>query len=453
MAGYWNKELETNKDALDKFQKQSLHWTVRYAFDNAQFYHDTFKKLNLHPGDIQTFEDLRKLPIINKKTLRANQNLDIGEFKLSAAPIENSTPYLTSGTAGAPTIILRTDEEFHAINAGSSATALHAMGIEKGDRVLNYLPFVEIPITIGGKHYTGKNISGEAAKYTIGLMGCSEVKPTDINEKCAESALGLSTQLDRVGAKWLGEGKDPKNLGFKSMMVTGEPSSKSKKKYIADTFGTEVFDTHGSTEFLLGLFDCEHHQGMHTNYHVHAEVVNPETKENLSEGEEGHLIVTGLLPPGVRGGTVLLRYDIEDVTKKLGNGCECGRTLDSFDYTRRSSNEFVVGAVKFKSEEFEKTLCDFKDFKYITPEYQIVVDFDERPEMRQDTLTVNLERRKLVETPEKFDMILRDYILKDHPFLNDTVDRGAVRFEVKLVDGLEQSRGKPKRLIDRRVKI
>jgi len=452
MVEYWGKELETNKEALDKFQKQSLHWTVRYAFDNVQFYHEMFKKSNLYPKDIQTFEDLRKLPIINKKTLRENQNLDTGEFKLSATSIENSTPYLTSGTAGAPAIILKTDEEWHAINSGPSVAALHAMGIEKGDRVLNYLPFVEIPITVGGKQYKGKNVSGEAAKYTLELMECSEVKPTNINEKCAESALGLSTQIDRLGAKLFNEGKDPKGLGFKSMMVTGEPSSKSKKKYIADAFNAEVYDTHGSTEFLLGLFDCEHHQGMHANYHVHAEVVNPETGEKLSEGEEGHLVMTGLLPPEVKGGTVLLRYDIQDVTKKLDK-CKCGRVLDVFDYTRRSSNEFVVGAVKFKSEELEQILCDFKDFKYITPEYQIVVDFDERPEVRQDILTVNLERRKLVETPEKLDVILRDYILKKHPFLNDTVAREAVRFEVKLVDGIELPRGKPKRLIDKRTKI
>jgi len=452
MVGYWNKELETDKRALDKFQNQSLHWTVNYAFENVPFYHEMFRKLNLYPKDVQTFEDLRKLPIINKKVLRENQNLDTGEFKLSATSIENSTPYLTSGTAGAPTVILRTDEEFHASNAGSSVTALRAMGIEKGDRVLNYLPFVEIPITVGGKQYKGKNISGEAAKYTIGLMGCSEVKPTDVNEKCAESALGLSTQIDRLGAKWLGEGKDPKKLGFKSIMVSGEPSSKSKKEYIRDTFNAEVYDTHGSTEFLLGLFDCEYHQGMHANYNVHAEVTNPKTGEILSEGEEGHLVMTGLLPPGVKGGTVLLRYDIEDVTKKLGNKCECDRILDAFDYTHRSSNEFVVGAVKFRSEEFEQMLCDFKDFKYITPEYQIVVDFDERPEVRQDILTVNLERRKLVETPENFDAILRDYMLKEHPFLNDTVSREAVRFEVKLVDGIELPRGKPKRLIDRRLK-
>jgi phenylacetate-coenzyme A ligase PaaK-like adenylate-forming protein len=450
---YRNRRLESSKEDLDRFQNQCLRWTVKYAFENAPFYHEAFRKANLCPEDIKTYEDLKKLPIINKRVLKENQNLETGEFRLSAAPIENSIPYLTSGTTGTPAIILKTDEELHALNSGPSACALNAMNIRKGDRVLNYLPFVEIPIKIGKKQYFGKNISGTAARHTLNLMGCSEVEPSDINEKCAKSAFGLSTQIDRVGAKWLGEGKNPKKLGLESLMVSGEPTSLSKKKYIANTFDTEVYDTHGSTEFVIGFFDCKYHNGMHANYHILSEVINPETGEELSENEEGHIVMTGLLPPGVKGGTILLRYDIEDITKKLANECECGRVLDVFNYTRRSSNKFIVGGVKFSAEEFEQMLYEFSYFKCTKPEHQIIVDFDERPEVRQDVLTVNIERKNLNELPEDIDTLLQNYVLERHPFLNDTVSRDVARFEVKFVDEFEIPRGKPKRLIDRRSKI
>ena len=357
---------------------------------------------------------------------------------------------MTSGTTGKPTIFLKSKDDLKIYKKENVPISFVGIGIKRGDKAVNYFPYVNIPIKIGKKDYIAQNLSGPGAGDGLKELGVEQIEIDSIKPGVANVALALSSQIDRFGRKYELERGDPKELGFERILVSGEPTSKSKRKYLEDIFDSEVYDLYASTEFSTMSFECKERNGMHINESTsHIEITDPETAEFLSPGEEGHVTLTNLLPVGKKGGTVLLNYDIEDLSKKLEyEKCSCGRVFEKISNPRRASNEFIAGAVKFKPEVFEDLLCESKFIgKNITPEYQIILDFDEKE--RQDILILNVETKENI---KNMDEKIRNYIIKNHPYLKDTVSRDTVKFEVKCTENIEKPKGKPKRLIDKRQK-
>ena len=63
-----------------KFQKDELIAFVRFAYENSSFYHELYKDIDI--DSICTVEDLKKLPILEKETLRQRMEdvvIDTGE--------------------------------------------------------------------------------------------------------------------------------------------------------------------------------------------------------------------------------------------------------------------------------------------------------------------------------------------------------------------------------------
>jgi phenylacetate-CoA ligase len=55
--------------SLEAYQLKKLQELVAVAYANSPYYKNSFDALGLKPGDIQSLEDLKKLPIISKKEL------------------------------------------------------------------------------------------------------------------------------------------------------------------------------------------------------------------------------------------------------------------------------------------------------------------------------------------------------------------------------------------------
>jgi len=65
----WNKTKECmSRDEMHHLQSARLHSTVKRVYHNVPFYREKMQQLGLEPGDIQSIEDLSKLPFTTKKT-------------------------------------------------------------------------------------------------------------------------------------------------------------------------------------------------------------------------------------------------------------------------------------------------------------------------------------------------------------------------------------------------
>ncbi|NOR18244.1 hypothetical protein GQ543_11135, partial [candidate division WOR-3 bacterium] len=54
---------------LDKYRLMKLRNSVKYSYNNSPFYHELFKKYDLKPNDVKSFEDISKIPFTSSDDL------------------------------------------------------------------------------------------------------------------------------------------------------------------------------------------------------------------------------------------------------------------------------------------------------------------------------------------------------------------------------------------------
>ena len=57
---------------IEAFQDEKLRHLIRHAYENVPYYRERWKSLKITPADIQTREDLAKLPVLTKEDVRQN---------------------------------------------------------------------------------------------------------------------------------------------------------------------------------------------------------------------------------------------------------------------------------------------------------------------------------------------------------------------------------------------
>ena len=69
---FFNEEMETlPKSKLKALQLERLQTIVERAYSQNQFYRDLYDEAGVKPSDVKSLEDIRKLPFLEKKTVRA----------------------------------------------------------------------------------------------------------------------------------------------------------------------------------------------------------------------------------------------------------------------------------------------------------------------------------------------------------------------------------------------
>ncbi|HEX8964988.1 MAG TPA: hypothetical protein VF820_00980, partial [Patescibacteria group bacterium] len=66
--------LLQNPKKIKEFQLESIKKLVNLAYTQTTFYNQLYKKHNIFPQDIKTWEDFYKLPTITKEDIMQNSN-------------------------------------------------------------------------------------------------------------------------------------------------------------------------------------------------------------------------------------------------------------------------------------------------------------------------------------------------------------------------------------------
>ena len=128
--------LESEKWSLieiENFQNRKLEQLIAHSYKNVPYYNELFKKLNLLPSDIKTKEDLHKLPILSKKTIKEN----IANGKLLTSNL-NKNRFLknsSSGSTGEPLQFFVTPQSY-SMNIAANLRGWYNMGYRMGDRYI-----------------------------------------------------------------------------------------------------------------------------------------------------------------------------------------------------------------------------------------------------------------------------------------------------------------------------
>ncbi|MFA5905700.1 MAG: phenylacetate--CoA ligase family protein, partial [Desulfobacula sp.] len=102
---YWNPVLETlPREKLKILQFKKFKRILTWAYTRSKFHRALYDKAGLTPDDIRSFDDIKKIPKVEKSMMRGIQNKDPFPYgDALCVPLEEvSTFRQTSGTTGQP---------------------------------------------------------------------------------------------------------------------------------------------------------------------------------------------------------------------------------------------------------------------------------------------------------------------------------------------------------------
>jgi coenzyme F390 synthetase len=444
---YFREEIETMaRDELDALVDERIRYTVKFAVDNSPFYRKWFQNNQINPADIRSHEDLRELPIISGKTVRERQPPETSEYEFKCIDWDQVyTIHETSGTSGTPKSFFLTWDDWNRF-AEKYARSFVSQNFGKEDRVVVCASY---GMNVGANTMTlaaqkiGMTIIPEG-KCTFPVRIITNYHPTGI--------VGSIFKLLRLARRMEKEGLDPQESSIKRLVAGGESFAEESRAYLEEVWGVPVYNTYGSTEGTM-CGECHKKVGLHVPEDlVHLDVYNPQLEGFVEEGECGRIVLTTLLPPGGKAGTLLLNYDTEDTTVVISREkCPCGRThLRIMNPQREAETVWVLGS-PFNRVDVERGVFQRDNMHYLTGEYEAFLYGDEE----EVTLRVSME---CLDSNNCDQDIIKENFLKSFleykPQLSEAYQDGNLNilFNFTGPGGLEfyKIRGRPKRLVDRR---
>ncbi|MFC3039513.1 phenylacetate--CoA ligase family protein [Virgibacillus xinjiangensis] len=355
--------METLADHDKKgLQLARLKETVKRVSENTPFYQKKFEESNVHPDDIQTLDDIQKLPFTVKKNLRENY-----PFGLFAKPVnELERLHASTGTSGKPTVVGFTRND---INVWSEivARAIAACGGEPEGVLHNAFGY---GLFTGGLgiHYGSEKLGMTTVPISGGnterqIMVIEDFKPTVITGT-PSYVLNIIEKMEKMG-------KDPRETSLKYGIFGAEAWSEEMRETLEQRLGIKAMDIYGLSEVMgPGVsIECKEAQdGLHiADDHFYVEVIDPETLEPVPEGEEGELVFTSL----TKEAFPVIRYRTGDIASITKEPCECGRTSIRMSRVKgRIDDMLIIRGVNVFPSEIESALLEMEEF---VPHYQLAI--------------------------------------------------------------------------------
>lgn len=432
MAHYWNKEIETlSREELKKLQGERLKATVRRVYENVPYYSQRMKEKGITPDDINTVDDLCKLPFTYKTDLR--DNYPFGTF---AVPMEQVVRvHASSGTTGKQTVVGYTKNDLETW-ADCVARCLASAGVTANDVV--HIAYGYGLFTGGlGLHYGAERVGATVIPVSGGNTARQIMLLKDFGATvlcCTPSyALYIADELKSAGLT-----KD--DLKLRVGIFGAEPWTEEMKAQIEERLGLKAYDIYGLSEIIgPGVsMNCSCQKDLHVlTDHFIPEIIDPDTGEVLPEGQEGELVFTCITKEALP----LIRYRTRDISVLNYEKCECGRTMPRMKKVRgRSDDMIIIRGVNVFPSQIESVLLKHSQ---VEPHYMIIVDRVNN----LDVLEVQIE--------------MNDSIFSDKVSSIESVERRlrqdiestlGISAKIRLVENrsLQRSEGKAKRVIDKR---
>ena len=420
------------QDKLRALQTERLINIVGRAYERVELFRNRLNENGVSPMDIQSIDDISKLPFMVKADLR-----DTYPFGLFASPMSDIVRlHASSGTTGKPIVVAYTQADLD-VWSETVMRAFLAYGMTKGDVLQNCYGY---GLFTGG---LGAHQGGEALGATVLPVSTGNsarqlmlMKDFGVTAICCTPSFFLHL-LDTAGE----QGVDVRQLPLKIGAFGAEPWSEAMRQKIEELSGIKAYDIYGLSEIVgpgVGG-ECQCQNGLHIfEDHYYPEIIDPETLEVLPDGEEGELVLTTLSKQAMP----IIRYRTRDITKIIPERCECGRTLRRIArISRRSDDMLIIRGVNVFPSQIETAILSIEG---VAPYYEIIVTRDD-----------NLDRMEV--KVEITDALLGDDTIKTLETLQKRITAAIeriinIRVKVTLVEPrtLERFDGKAKRVKDLR---
>ena len=361
MTHYYQKEIETaSREEILRIQNEKIRKQVKHVYEHVPYYRNLMDEKGVKPEDIQSVDDIKKLPFLSKADLR-----EAYPYGLLAVPLNDCVRiHSTSGTTGKRVVAFYTQHDVDLWNECCARAIVAAGGTEED----------VVQVCYGYGLFTGgAGLDGGSHK-----VGCLTLPMSSGN---TDRQIQFMMDLDAtiicctpsyaafIGESLAEKGYKPEENKLKAGIFGAEPWTEEMRRSIEKSLGIKAYDIYGLTETSgPGVaFECEAQGGMHINEdHFYAEIIDPDTGEVLPEGSKGELVFTAL----DKEAFPLLRYRTRDICVLSREKCSCGRTHVKMSKPMgRSDDMMIIRGVNVFPSQIETVLLN----EGYTPNYQIEV--------------------------------------------------------------------------------
>jgi len=430
MPNYYQPEIETMPyDELRALQNERFMKQVRHVWDNVPYYRAKMEAKGVTLDDIQSIDDISKLPFLTKDDLR-----EAYPYGLMAKPLHDCVRIQsTSGTTGKRVVAFYTQHDID-LWEDCCARAIVAAGGTKDDVVhvsYGYGLFTGGPGLNGGSHKVGC--------LTLPMSSGNTDRQLQFMTDLGSTILCCTPSYAAYLAESIHEKGLEDQIKLKAGIFGAEAWSEDMRRDIENKLGIKAYDIYGLTETSgPGVsFECAEQTGMHINEdHFYAEIIDPKTGEVLPEGSKGELVFTAL----TKEAFPLLRYRTKDICVLSRKKCSCGRTHVKMSKPMgRSDDMLIIRGVNVFPSQIETVLMQ----QGYGANYQIIVDRVNNT----DTFEIVVEMN-----PDMFSDSLAKIAENEKALVGALRAMLGISAKVKLVapKTIARSEGKAVRVIDKR---
>ena len=430
MPNYYQPEIETMPyEELRELQNEKLLKQVRHVWDNVPYYRAKMEAKGVTPADIQSIDDLHKLPFLSKADLR-----DAYPYGLLGKPLSECVRiHSTSGTTGKRVVAFYTQHDVD-LWEDCCARAIVAAGATREDVVhvaYGYGLFTGGAGMHGGSH--------KAGCLTLPMSSGNTDRQLQFMTDLGSTILCCTPSYAQYLAESIREQGLEDKIHLKAGIFGAEAWTEDMRRDIEEKLHIKAYDIYGLTETSgPGVaFECCEQTGMHINEdHFIAEIIDPETEEVLPLGSKGELVFTAIDNEAFP----LLRYRTRDICVLRREKCSCGRTHVKMSKPMgRSDDMLIIRGVNVFPSQIETVLMQ----QGYPANYQIIVDRVNNT----DTFEIMVEMM-----PAMFSDSLAKIAEAEKALVGALKNMLGIAAKVRLVapKSITRSEGKAVRVIDKR---
>lgn len=305
-------------EEIRRYQDRRLREALAYLQEHSPYYGRMFREHGIDIAEIQSVDDLVRLPFTEKKDLQL-YNRDF-----LCVPAGKIVDYITtSGTLGDPVTFGCTDKDLDRL-AYNEKKSFACAGVRPGN-IVQLMTTLDKRFMAGLAYFLGIRALG-ASIVRVG-NGMPELQWDTITRLRPDTIMCVPSFILRLIDYAEQHGIDYQGSSIRRIIGIGEGlreqdfSLNLLGKRIREKWDVELYATYSSTEMGATFSECPYGCGGH----VHPELIIVEIigEDNLPvpDGEVGEVVVTTL---GVEG-MPLLRFRTGDMSRKVTDRCACGR--------------------------------------------------------------------------------------------------------------------------------
>jgi phenylacetate-CoA ligase len=324
-----------SKKQIEADQFSQLCQLISHAYQNVPYYRRVFDERKLKPADVRSLDDLGKIPILTRASIRENlddliaRNYDRGELRFKT----------TSGSTGAPLGLYDEGTKSALHEAAFRYRQWSWAGYRFGDRMAS------LRYAVSRADRLGRNVVWDFKagdnELQLSPFGMDEERMAQYVELLREfeprfinampSCLEILARFSRRNRILLPE--------VEAIFCESENMYPWQRALFEEQFQGRVFAAYGHSERCVDAVECEQHDGYDVSMEYGIlELVDQQGEPVTQAGQTGRVVGTGFDTYAMP----LVRYATDDLAMFAQGRCSCGREGIKLQEIKGRIGEYVV---------------------------------------------------------------------------------------------------------------